>query len=294
MTTTFSQTITDKYLHYRTDFFWDSTLYKSEKDYYYEVQNGQIIQKSYPVLQLLFTEVISRNPYITKDSFVREPYTYYPYKYIQKDKDIYIQYFDLQVNKIKLHREYSLNNNDTVKFLANKNSLGSKYGISVSGFSVFLGEQTIEINGKTFNTLRFLEDHYAFSSHPSYRTIEVYLEKQTLIPIKFVTTNYEYKMRQKKLYHYVTYLESSGKVLQDYTNKKTEDLIIYEQKSKNWTEKQKTIFLNQFNSDIKSQKYLHCLLELLDGKVSFYHYERTILFKSIIVNSKCNELIPKD
>jgi hypothetical protein len=242
-TFTFCQSLTDKYLHYKTDYFWDTTLYKSEQDFYYEINNGRIIQKKYPVLQYLFSSVISKVPLVTKDSLVRQNFTYYPYKYIKKESNIYLQYFDLGKQKLRLNKEYSLNISDTVKWLADKNSLDSKNGISVGGFSIFLGEAKIEINGKTFKTYRFLEDRDQLSSHPSYHTREVFLDKSTLIPVKFVTTNYDYKTKKRKLYYSVTTLMTSSNILQDYTNKKTEDLIIYEQKSTTWTEKQKSIFL---------------------------------------------------
>jgi hypothetical protein len=57
MSFTFCQSLTDKYLHFRTDYYWDTILYKSEQDFYYEIINGRIVQKEYPVLQYMFSKL---------------------------------------------------------------------------------------------------------------------------------------------------------------------------------------------------------------------------------------------
>ena len=227
----FGQNLSDKYLHFKTNFYWDTTLYKSEQDFYYKISNGRIIQNQYPVLEYSFSEIISEKPFVQKAHFERANYSFYPYKYVRKGSDIYISYFDLGNQKQELHREYSLNIRDTVKRLVNKSSLASKDGISVGGFSTYLGEAKIVLNGKCFNTFRFLEDHDYFTSHPNYYTEEVFLDQTTLIPIKFITLSYDYYPRQKKLYSSITELASSSNVLPDYTHKKTEDLVLYENKN---------------------------------------------------------------
>lgn len=281
----FSQSLTNKYLHFRTDYYWDTTLYKSEQAYYYEVNNGNIIQKQYPVLQYMFTRINSDTPLIAKDTFDRRGTSDYPYKYIKRGDNIYLQYFDLGKRKLQLHKEYSLNRKDTVEWLADKNSLDSKDGISVSGFSTFLGEETIEINGKSVKTFRFLEDHDEGGSHPFYYTKEVYLEQQTIIPVKFIARNYDHKTRQKLLYSSVTVLTSSSNALQDYKSKTTEDLVLYENKDTIWTEQQKQVFMNMFSSDIKP--YVDCLLKKLDGHISFFHFEQNMYFKRLVISKEC-------
>lgn len=284
-TITFGQSISDKYLHFRTDSYWDTTLYKSEQDYYYDLSNGKIIRKEYPVLQYMFTKIISDTPLFTKDTFERRGLSEHPYKYIRKANSIYLQYFDLGKRKLQVNKEYSLNRSDTVKWLAEKNSLGNKDGISVGGFSTYLGEETININDKHFKTYRFLEDHYQLSSHSSYYTEEIFLEQTTLIPIKFVVTLYDYKTRQRQLYNSVTLLASSSNSLPNYTNKKTGDLILYENKSTIWTEKQKQEFIKMFPPDRK--QYGDCLLKKLDGNISFFHFERDIYFKRLVTGKEC-------
>ncbi len=238
----FSQTLTDKYLHFKTDYYWDTTLYKSQQDFYFEINKGDIIQKDYPVLQYLFSTIDREDPSVKKDSFERHNVSYPAYKYLRKGNNIYIQYYDAGKRKLQLNKEYSLNRNDTVRPLAQKYSLDAKDGITVGGFSTYLGESKIESNGMQFNTFRFLENHDELSSHPSYITIEVFLEQTTLLPIKFITTHYDYKTRKKELYSSITSLTSSSNTLPDYTTKKTEDLILFEIKSTIWTEEQKKEF----------------------------------------------------
>jgi hypothetical protein len=285
MSFTFCQSLTDKYLHFRTDYYWDTILYKSEQDFYYEINSGRIVQKEYPVLQYLYSKMISDTPRVAEVTFERRDLSDPPYKYIRKGNSIYLQYFDLREQKIKLNREYTLSRSDTVNWLANKNSLDSKDGISVSGFSIYLGQQVIAINGQLFKSFRFLEDHYELGSHSSYYTKEVFLDQLTLIPIKFVMTQYDYKTRKKLLYSSVTFLTSSGKALSDYTNKQTADLVLYENKSKVWTGQQKQEFFKMFAPNMK--QYVDCLLNKLDGHISFYHFEQSPFFKSLVVRKEC-------
>lgn len=281
----FGQSVSDKYLHFRTDYYWDTTLYKSEQDYYYELTNRKITQKEYPVLQYMFTNIISDTPLVVKDTFERRGWPEYPYKFIRKGNSIYLQYFDLRKRKLQLNKEYSFDRSDTVKWLADKNSLDSKDGISVGGYSTYLGEETIQINGKQYKTFHFLEDHDKLSSHPSYYTKDIFLEQTTLIPIKFITTNYNYKTRQKLLYCSTTILASSSNTLPDYTNKKTEDLVTYENKSITWTERQKQEFFKMFPANLR--QYGDCLIGKLDGHISFFHFEQNMYFKSLVVSKEC-------
>lgn len=282
---TFSQNLSDKYLHFRTDYYWDTTLYKSEQVHFFEVTNGRITKKVYPVLQYLFTKIISDTPLITKDTFQRRDRSDYPYKYIRKRNSIYLQYFDLRKRKLRLNKEYSLDHRDTVNWLANKGSLDSKYGITVEGFSTYIGEETIQINGKLFTSFHFLEDHYSPGSHGSYFTIDVFFDKTTLIPIKYIQTNYDYITRERLLYNSITMLAASGNTLPDYTNKKLEDLVIYENKSTAWTERQKQELFKMYPTDTK--EFIDCLIRKLDGYISFFRFEQDIRFISLLMSKEC-------
>jgi hypothetical protein len=284
-TFTLSQTLTDRYLHFKTDYYWDTTLYKSEQVFYFELNNGRIIQKDYPVLQYQFSTIVNEESVIKKDSFERRNFSHHPYQYIRKGEGIYLQYFDLEKQMLKLNKEYSLNLTDRVKWLTNKNTLDSKNGISVGGFSTYLGEVKIELNGKQFSVLRFLENHDEHSSHSSYSTVEVFIEKTSLIPIKFVTTLYDYRTRRKESFSYVTALFFSSNTLPDYSDKKTENLILFENKSTVWTEKQRQEFQERFPLDQKA--YSDCLLEKLDGQISYFHYEQNMYFKKLIISKEC-------
>jgi hypothetical protein len=284
-TLTFSQTLTDKYLHFRTDDYWDTTLYKSEKDFYYELNKGTIIQKTYPVLHYLFSTIINDTPFFKNDSFERRDHIGHPYKYIRKSNYIYLRYVDLRKHRLRLNKEYSLNPADTVKWLVNKSSLDSKAGGVVGGISTYLGEELIELNDKQFKTFKFLEDHDERGSHSNYYTNEVFLDQATLIPIKFITRYYDYKTRQRKLYYSVTLLFSSGNTLPDFTNKRAEDLIVYENKNTKWTDKQKQEFLKMFEPGLKS--YADCLLEKLDGKISFFQFQQNRYFRQLFDGKEC-------
>jgi hypothetical protein len=224
-------------------------------------------------------------PRVSEVTFERRELSDPPYKYVKKGNSIYLQYFDLSEQKFKLNKEYTLSRNDTVNWLADKKSLDSKDGISVGGFSTYLGQQVIEIDGHPFKTFRFLEDHDMSASHSSYYTKEVFLDQSTLIPIKFVTTQCDYKTRKKLLYSSVTFLTSSGNALSDYTNKQTQDLVLYENKSNVWTVLQKQEFFKMFTPGMK--RYADCLLNKLNGHISFYHFEQNPFFKSLVGRKEC-------
>jgi len=254
--------------------------------YYYEVTNGKITQKEYPVLQYMFTKIISDTPLVTKDTFARRGWFQYPYKYVRKGNNIYLQYFDLGKRKLRLNKEYSLNRGDTVKWLADKNSLDSKDGISVGGFSTYLGEEIVEINGNQFKTYHFSEKHPVTGFDGRTYIKEVFLEQTNMLPIKFVTTYYyDDEMGQKDLYYSVTILNLSSNSLPDYTSKTTENLILYENKSTVWTNQQKKAFLEMFTSD--KQPFAQCLLKKLDGHISFFHFEQNMCFKSLLMKKEC-------
>lgn len=281
----FCQSTADKYLHYRTDYYWDSTLYKSELKQYVELKNGFIVSHTYPVLHYVMTNIVSEEPWVTVDSFEKRSWSDHPYKYIKKGNRIYLQYFDLQKRKLRLNQEYSLAYGDTVKGLAEKNTLDSKDGISVGGYSVYLGEEVITINGKEFKTFRFREDHYRPSSHPGYYTVEVFIDQATLIPVKYIHTNFDFWTTEKLLYSSITELNSSGNTLPDYTNTKATDLVVYENKDTRWTEKQKQVFLATFPAYEKD--FAECLLKKLDGTVCFYYYTQDHYFRRLVAQDKC-------
>jgi hypothetical protein len=283
----FGQSLSDKYLHFKTDYYWDTTFYKSEQDFYYQINHGLITQKEYPVLQYVFTIIISDSPLVTKDSFERRGFSQYPYKYIRKGNSIYLQYFDQGKRKLQLNREYSLNPTDTANLLVEKNSLDSKDGISFAGFSTYLGKEIIEINGKQFQTFHFSENHEVSGIDATPYIKEVFLEQSSLLPIKLITTYYyDDEMRQKALYSSVTTLNSSSNSLPDYTNKTTGDLVLYENKSTVWTNQQKQAFLKMFSSD--KQSFAECLLKKLDSHISFFHFEQTPYFRNLLMNKVCD------
>ncbi len=279
-----SQVLTDRFLHYKSNEYWDSILYLSYYSYYHENNKGIITEKSYPVITSTILKIVKDSPLVSKEISVRDGYSKYPYKYVLKNNNIYIQYYSNNTKRIEQHKEYSINSNDTVKNLIEKSSLESPSGISVSGYSIYLGEKEIQLNGKLFNTYHFIEDHKSFSSHTYHYKKEVFLEKKSLIPIKIVVIHYDFKSEEKTLYYTVTELAFSSKKLIDYKHKKSQDLILYENKNTCWTEKQKKAFMNQFSENEK--KYGECMLVQMDGKIPFFRYEKNPLFFSLFATKK--------
>jgi hypothetical protein len=280
----FGQSLTDKYLHFQTDFYWDTVLYSSEQDFFFERSNGKLIRTAYPVLQYTFSEEVKGYPDSVIHTYERINSSQYPYKYVRKRNSIYLVYFDLGIKRSQWCKQYSLIAGDTVHSLPDKNTLDSENGITGIGSSTYLGEEKVTINGRQFDTYTFLEDQSGFG-HPYYHTQQVYLEQKTLIPVKILTNFYNFYTREKSSYHNVTLFVDSGNSLRDYSEKMTEDLILYKNRDTIWTAKQKEEFLKWFGPDRK--QYAECLLKKLDGHISFFFFNQNWYFRRLLINKEC-------
>lgn len=278
----YSQNLSDRFLHFKKNYFWDTSLYKSEQEFYFEIKNGKITQNYYPVLQYELSRIVSENPLVIKDSFSVHISSLPSYAYIKKGGKIYLQYFDQGQKKLQLNEEYSLNPVDTVRNLIEKGSIDGSLGPSAEGFSVYLGDTLILLNGKQFETYRFKEHHDFKESCIDciYHTIEVYLDKATLIPLKYIYTNYKDRTKKMELYRIEKELFYSSSSLPDFKNKKEEDLILFENKSLIWTERQRQEFIALFPAQMKDKA--ESIMKELDGKISFFHFEESLEFRNLV------------
>lgn len=279
------QSLSDKYLHYRTDSYWDTTLYRSERGFYYDMSGGWIRAQEYPVAHYLFTRVLSDTPYMTKDTFEVSNWPGVPYRFIRKGKEIYLRYFEFGKQKAQERRKYSLNARDTVRGLAEKVSMENQDAISLSGSTTYLGEQALEIGGRRYQTYHFREDHEVTGFDGGAYIRDLFLEQSTLIPLKSVTRSYDPLNGEKSLYSHITVLDASGNALPDYKGKTTKDLVLYERKDSVWTGPQKQAFLRMFPAD--RQDFAACLLKKLDGHISFFHFEQSMTFKALVIKKVC-------
>ena len=282
---TCAQSLTHKYLHFRSDYFWDTILYKSAFDYYYEVEQGKIRENQYPVLFYHHSELDPDSPGRKTDIFFRQPLSSSPpWQYIQKGSRIYLRCIDPNSQKLRLHLQYQLNSRDTVRGLAEIRSLDDPAGTTISGSSTYQGVETIWINGKSFKTFCFLEIFPGPGDHQSSYTRTVYLDQTRLIPLKLVRSGFNRK-GGSDLYRTVTTLVASGDTVPDYSTQKTRDLVVYENKTLTWTERQKEEFLRFFTAE--QAGYAACLLEKLNGHISFFHFERSEYFMALLNGKEC-------
>lgn len=280
-----SQLLTDKYLHFKTNYYWDTICYKSVQDYYYENNNrGLLVEKKYPVKEYLFSTVLIDSPLVVIDSFQIKNYSAYTYRYVKKGSVIYLEYYDKAKRRLQQNKEYSLLASDTVKNLAEKGTLESENGISVSGSSIYKGVRNISINNTSFTTYCFLEFHEN-SSESLFFTNEIYLEKKTLIPIKIITISTDKRHERKDGFSIVSALHSSSLALADYSEKTTDDMIIFKNRNITWSEEQKEEFRKMFPAS--EQVFADCLISKLDGKISFFEYKNNIQFKRMIIEKEC-------
>lgn len=283
--TNYAQSLGDTYLHYKTNHYWDTILYKSKYEYYIDNNSNSIAFINYPVLAYEYTEIISDSPLVTKDIYHHRTTHSAAFNYVREGDAIFLCCYDNKGRKEQLLKEFSLIENDTVKKLYVKNSLNSETGFSVDGKSVFKGQKNVIVNNKVIPTYHFLIFKDPRLSEKYYFTEEVYLEKSTLIPIKNVIKKHETKSNKYLLYSTEIILDASSNVLPDYSTKTTHDLDIYTNTELTWTNEQKEWLKNRFGANY--QDYVNCLLPYLDGVISFYDIENNSQFLHLMSSKTC-------
>lgn len=297
LTTSFanSQTTKGNVYNFQTDYYWDSTLYKSTMAFNYELKNGKVHQSNYPVKIFQYSEVVTDSPLITKPVYETDNFKYEPYSYRKNKDSIFLIFFDYSKNMYSSHLNYLLNINDSVNLLLDKSSLIDKQstnGISVKGRSKYIGIRTVSVSGKPRQTYCFEENDKSLTTDLRYYFVtEVYIDTMTLVPVQFISRRFK-KNDNYTNYFSVTKVHSVTTTIPKYTFQK--ELTLYEDSSLRWTQKQREAFLKEYTRDTKSKKYITCLLEILDGQISFYDFDSKPLFKTIVTNNSCNEVIPKN
>lgn len=263
--------------------------------FYYDLKNDKIYQANYPVNIYQYSEIVKDSPLLKKDIYYTDNFKYEPFSYKKHKDSISIVFFDYEKNKLNSHVDYILNVNDSVSFMLDKSNLikrQSKNGIYIDGKSKYLGIRTVLVNNKPRQTFCFEENHKTLNADVRFYSItEVYIDTATLVPVLFISRRYNMNDTYTN-YFSITKIKSITNAIPKYTFEK--DLTLYEDKSLKWTQKQRDSFLNEYATETKAENYMKCLLNLLDGQVSFYNFERNPVFKSIVVKSKCDEFIPKE
>ena len=289
-----SQTKKKTIYNFQTDYYWDSTLYESSMTFYYDLKNAKIYQSNYPVKVYQYSKIIKDSPLVKKDIYYTDNFKYEPFSYKKNKDSISIVFFDYEKNKLSSHVDYILNVNDPVSFMLDKKNLinqQSKNGIYVNGKSKYLGIRTVFVDNIPRQAYCFEENHKIINPDVRYYGItDIYIDTATLMPVQFVRRRYNMKDIYTN-YFSITKIKTLTSTVPQYSYQK--DLILYKNHSLKWTQKQRESFLNTYADDPEAQKYMICLLGFLDGQVSFYNVERNPIFKSMVVNSKCNEFIPK-
>lgn len=260
--------------------------------FYYELKKEKIYESNYPVKVYEYTKIIKDSPLIIKDNYYTNNFKYEPYSYKRKKDSISIIFFDYKKNKMSSHVNYILNKSDSVSLMfAKSNLIGqqSKDGISINGKSKYLGVRILLINNKPRPTYCFEENYKTINRHVRFYNItEIYIDTATLIPIQFISRRYNMKDVYTN-YFSITKIKSITNSIPKYTFQK--DLTIYEDISLKWTQQQRESFLKEYMNDSKDEKYIKCLLDLLDGQVNFYNFDQNPIFKSISVKSRCDKFI---
>jgi hypothetical protein len=290
-----SQTTKRSIYNFQTDYYWDSTLYKSSIAFYYDLKNDKIYESNYPVKVYQYSKIIKDSPLVKKDIYYTDNFKYEPFSYRKNKDSISIVFFDYEKKKLSSHVNYILNSNDSVSFMLDKSNLinqQSKNGIYIDGKSKYLGIRTVFVNNHPKQTFCFEENHKTINADVRFYSVtEVYIDTATLVPLQFISRRYNMNDIYTN-YFSITKIKTITNTIPKYAFQK--DLTLYEDKSLKWTQKQRESFLRDYANDTKAEKYIKCLLNLLDGQLSFYNFDRNPIFKSIAVKSKCDEFMPKD
>lgn len=286
-----SQTTKKNIYNFQTDYYWDSTLYKSSLEFYYEIKKNKIYESNYPVKVYQNSKIIKDTPLKIKDIYVKDNIKYVPYFYKKIKDSISIVFFNYEKNMFITNFNYFINTNDSDTYVLDKSNLicqNSKNILSKNGKSKFLGIRTVFIKNDSIHTYCFEENHKTINEDVRFYYItEVYIDTLSLIPIQFISRQYNMKDIYTN-YFSITKINTITNSIPNYKFQK--DLILFEDKSLNWTQKQRDSFLQNYTSDTTNYEnyYINCLLALLDGQVSFYNFDSSPIFKSIVSNSKCD------
>jgi hypothetical protein len=249
--------------------------------FYYDLKNDKIYESNYPVKIYQYSKIIKDSPLVKKDIYYTDNFKYEPFFYKKNKDSISIVFFDYEKNKLSSHVDYILNKNDSVSFMLDKSNL--------------IGQQSkngIYINNKPRPTYCFEENHKTINPDVrSYNITEVYIDTATLIPLQFISRRYNMKDVYTN-YFSITKIKTITNSIPQYDFQT--NLTLYEDKSLKWTWKQRESFLQEYATDTQAAKYVKCLLDLLDGQVSFYNFDRNPIFKSIAAKGKCDEFLPKE
>lgn len=279
--------------NFQTDYYWDSTLYKSEMAFYYELKGVDIYESHYPVKVYDYSIIKKDSPLIQEHVYHVDNFRYKPYHYKRIKDSLAIVFWDYGEKKPATHVDYILRSGDSVAWMMEKNVLvGENRGEkSLSGKTKYLGTKKLIVGGRLVDVYCFEENHRLSGVDMLYYNItEVCIDTATLIPVQFVRRKYN-RNGSYTNYFSITKINAVTSIVPRYGYEA--DLALYENKTVKWTQKQRDVFLNNTSLGENSKPYMRCLLSLLDGYVSFYNYERNPLFKQIAIHSKCDPLIPK-
>lgn len=280
----FAQRFTDKYLHYVKEYYYDSTLFITERTCSYELSNKQLYQQHIPIttyetkLLIIDIDTIETIEVANNIEWKTNKYTY-----IISENIIQLSYISPITSEIIISPYFPLNSYDTINPVTDLNSIDNTSGPSASGYTVYCGTETLNINDTIFNTYHFKKYDNYFLTGKYYFVEDFYLEQSSCIPIQSFVTQFKKSDHKPHLFLAKTILFNSSNLLNEesYTNNKK---IIYEYKNKNWTIKQQQKFLSLFST--KEQEYAQCLLNKLNGTISFYKFDYNREFR-LAVSYSC-------
>lgn len=263
--------------------------------YYYEIINGKIYETNYPITTYVIDEIVQDSPLVTKGYYYTDDYSYEPFYYKKNKDSISMFFFDYGKNQWTSQVNYILNQRDSVSPMASKSNLirnQTKNQIFLDSKSKYLGKRIVIIEDNPRQTYCFEENNKRFGNDVRhYELTEIYIDSATLIPVQFIRRKYNMKDVYTN-YYSITKVQSLTADIPFYTDEK--DLIVYDNKSLKWTQKQREWFLEKYaQDDPEGKSYINCILDSLDGMVSFYDCEQSRLFKTITLKSKCDVFIQK-
>jgi len=267
---TIGQIESEKVYNFRTDYYYDSTVYESLWSYYVELNNNKIYKSEYPIVIDDYEEQLNDSTIIKSKRTIKKRDE--PYSYLLINDTIFIKFVHYNLNIDTLIPQFKIAKYDTIRDLLDANYFhfkSSSKWLPRKGYSIYLGPENLILNNREYSCLTFKIEEKSMAIDKTINSTQiVYLENNSLLLIKVITTYFDSKSNDLLPYHETTYLDSTSMVLPDF--KTYSDLTIWKDTSLTWNSQQKNNFINKCPQIWGDQVDCACIMKLLNGSINYY------------------------
>jgi hypothetical protein len=250
-----------QFYNYVLESKFDTMTFNVKYDHYIDFENNKMRIKDYQYLEVDSFELVNDSDYKQHYRLTENNQPIYFYS-LQNDT-IYIDYFNNSINDYKKYPQFILKKS-SLNQMIDINCLNSN-SIRFRGKSNYVKDTILDMLGKSIHTYMFVIDDKHYASHSSHKKIELYIDKNKLIPVKQNITHYDFDTEKQKAFNESLYLRSITTELPNI--KYYNDLNLYTDSNIVWTQNQIEFLKKEYFYD-----KINCYIKELNGKIPFYDF----------------------